>query len=191
MSSYTVLYLSGKNIRDDIFLRDLSASFSWNRPVLIIHDAVLSDDTAVRFQTKRISGHLSEALVANVPVSGDQRGFIQKIESRFQVREDLLRQWFQMAPVVVTNTLINTGERISAGQLLGDLKQQLLISEIVLFPDNPLSPLGVKGESILHIDRIKELDELYPEEENILKLAASLLPVRIRTAKEYSHDSKN
>ena len=191
MESLTLLYLSKKNVQDDIFLRDLSASFSWKRPVIILHDSQHTQLADVSFQTKRISGHLSEALVANVPVSGNQRGLLKQEGSRYSIREELLQQWFQMAPAVVTNALLESGGVAEMQQLMSDLKAQLSIQDLVFFPDNPLSPLGVMAERIESTDRIAELLKLYPEEEFILTLAGSLLPVQIRTARVYTHDSQN
>lgn len=191
MESLTLLFLSKKNVQDDIFLRDLSASFSWKRPVIVLHDSPHNAPADISFQTKRISGHLSEALVANVPVSGNQRGLLKQADSRYSIREELLQQWFRMAPAVVTNALLESGDVADLQQLMADLKVQLSIQNLVFFPDNPLSPLGVMAEKIESTDRIAELLKLYPEEQSILTLAGALLPVQIRTARVYSRDSQN
>lgn len=191
MESITLVYLSGKNVQDDIFLKDLSASFSWKRPVIIIHDSQHSEPADISFQTKRISGHLSEALVANVPVSGNQRGLLKLEGSKYSIRKDLLQQWFQMAPALVTNALLDSGGKADLMLLLSDLKEQLSVQELILFPDNPLSPLGAMAERIESKTRIAELLNLYPEEQNVLNLAEALLPVHIRTARVYTRDPQN
>lgn len=181
-----LMYLSPVNVRDDIFLKDLGAGKHWDEPVLLIHDAVSSEPSDVRFLTKRISGHLSEALVANIPVSGDQRQLLTLEQGIHTLRRDLLEQWFRMAPVVVVNTLMHPSGLASADRLLADLQRQWAFPETVLFPGNPLSPLGSSGEKLEEATRIRQLQELYPEESAVLELALNLLPVRITMAKTYS-----
>jgi hypothetical protein len=185
MESLTLLHLSIKNVQDDIFLKDLSSGFSWKQPVLLVHDSPYASPEDTRFLTKRISGHFSEALVANVAFSGDQRNLLQTENGVVNIRIDLMQQMYRMAPVLILNSLLANTGYIPAQTLTRGLKAQLNPAEIVLFPDNPLSPLASAMERLESADRVQQLLNLYPEESSVLTLASELLPVSIRKAKEY------
>jgi hypothetical protein len=185
MQDLILLHLSKKNVQDDIFLKDLSSAFSWKQPVLLVHDSPYASVEETRFLTKKISGHLSEALVTNIGVSGDQRSLLNLETEGLQIRMDLLEQWYRMAPVLVINSLMASKGYVPASELTRGLKARLNPREVILFPDNPLSPLASAKEAITSEDRINQLLNLYPEEQAVLTLAATLLPVSIRKAREY------
>lgn len=187
----TLIFLSQKNVRDDIFLKDFSAAFQWKAPVLIVHDTPFTQATDTLFLGKRISGFLSESMVTNIPVSAEQRNLLSRNAGRYEIREDLLQQWFRMSAALVLSIPVPESETSEIDHILQDLYQQISVREFILFPDNPLSPLGMTNELISEPDRLQTLMEIYPEEKEVLQRAVKLLPVRILTPKNYSRDPQN
>lgn len=180
-----IVFLSKYNVQDDIFLKDLSNNFKYQKPVLLVHDSPYSKPEDTGFLTKRISAHLSENMVANIPVSGHQRSIFQADTLRL----DLLNSWWKMSGTIVLNTLKKDGSAWSHDELLQKLKYALPEAEVDVFTRNPLSPLGSSGNRIQDPQQIHTWMNVYPEEKEVLELSLALLPVRILIPKQYTQNA--
>jgi hypothetical protein len=180
-----IVFLSKYNVQDDIFLKDLSKNFKYQEPVLLVHDSPYSKPEDTGFLTKRISAHLSESMIANIPVSGHQRNIFQADTLRL----DLLNSWWKMSGTIVLNTLMPDGSKWNHNELLLKLKQALPEAEVDVFTRNPLSPLGSSGARIQDPKQIQTWMEVYPEEREVLELSLEILPVRILIPKQYTQNA--
>ena len=176
-----IIFLSQQNVQDDIFLKDLSRNYSYNTSVLLVHDSPYTSAEDTSFLTKRISAHLSESMIANIPISGHQRNIFQD----GQLRIELLQSWWKLSNTIVLNTLLPDGNKWNAIELLQKIRQGLPNSALDIFTRNPLSPLGSSGAEIQSPEQIHSWLEVYPEEKEVLELSLSILPVRIRIPKQY------
>jgi len=186
-----LIYLSRKNVSDDIFLKDFSHNFRFLTPALVLYDSPFQSLTETCFIGKRISSFLSDQMIVNISVSGHQRNLLSLEGQVLSLRLDLIQNWWKTVPVVIMNT-VSANEKIENGSdIIRMLIQLLNPDHTVIFTDNPLSPLGASDEVYVDSSRLSGLMDIYPEEKTVLTLAQGLLPVSIRTPKVYSRDIKN
>ena len=90
-----IIYLASKAVLDEIFLRDLSKGIQkWKKKAIILHDQVKGPVSQTWFQTKRISSHLSEEMILNLPMSAKDLGLF-KLNPDLCLNYDKLENHFQ------------------------------------------------------------------------------------------------
>jgi hypothetical protein len=183
-----IYYLSEKNINDDIFLKDFSELISKNSKSIVLHSPA-GTESHTRFFTKKISGFLSESMVTNIPLSGDQRSVISENQGSIQIRLDFIQSLFNTLNCIVLNTLGVKNQNIvffTPIEIIQSLRNLGHSQPIILFPNNPLSPLGNSGELIESLPDFEKYSGIYEEETPMLEFALKASPAVFKKAKNYS-----
>lgn len=190
-----LVYLPETAARDKLFMRDLFAHLpKLSGKSLLLHYPGAVDPAVVRMVTKRIAANLSEQMLVNLAMSGDQRNLLTlSSEDKLNVRRDFIEQHLNQVDSLILNSLaLNArGETVllPPAIVLPALRDQLPIARSWLFPENPNSPLGTKPRDLGPGEDIEELLAPYPEEEATLRLAQQLAPCHIGAPRDLSHDS--
>jgi hypothetical protein len=170
-------FLSEDNLRNQAFIKDLVYHFRPAPGSILLHAPFGSvEDT--RFVSKRISAYLSEELVVNSILHGDQRKLIQLVDGQPVVRRDLIDASFQQCALLVMNALSADGP-VDVQALIGALRATYDISELVLFPASPKSALGAGRPQVQAPGDHSRLIAVYEEEAPVLDRALALAPATI------------
>ncbi len=177
-----LLFLSKANLADRLFVKDFVHNFQGKEKVLILHDVWPSLGETLTVM-KRISAMMSEAMVYNNAFAADQRGLVKMDEEgKYQIATEKIQASFQYVQALILSPVIQkaTGrEHAEVFPLLQALRYQLEAEEILLFPANPLSPLG-KNQPIITDQASKDqLLGIYDEEATTLERAYQLRPTRL------------
>lgn len=170
-------YLSEDNLRSQAFIKDLIYHFRPAPGSILLH-APFGSAEDTRFVSKRISAYLSEELVVNSILHGDQRRLIQAVEGRPEIRVDLLEAGFAQAALLILNALSEDGP-VDPIHLIQHMRTRLDITELVLFPSSPKSALGA-GRPVIEVpEDHARLQAVYEEETSVLNHALALAPATI------------
>lgn len=185
------LYFSEENIRDRAFVNDALKNYKLLRGHgIILHEGISTSLDDIRMFSKRLSGQLSEMLVPNLAVSGDQRNILTYIDNNLIIKTVVLEQLFQSVNCLIINALSVREKRTELSQIphvLKAFRQQIDIENMFFFPLNSMSPLGgIELERITSEEDYQNLIVAYPEEKKIIDLAYSVKPSIIASAKNYS-----
>ena len=174
-----LLYLSAENLRSTPFIKDLVWNYKQVGKSIILHDHFGSvADT--RFVTKRISALMSEEMITNNAISGDQRGIFQEGGQGVVVRKDFLEQALQNVSLLVMNAL---GAKEQGTTMLDPLAVALQLrsawdlEHIHVFPRNSRSPMVVSVRELHTAADLEPFRAVYEEESLTLANAQRLLPV--------------
>ena len=174
-----LLYLSAENLRSTPFIKDLVWNYKQVGRSIILHDHFGSvADT--RFVTKRISALMSEEMITNNAISGDQRGIFQEGDHGVLVRKDFLEQALQNVSLLVMNAL---GAKEQGTTMLDPLAVALQLrsawdlEHVHVFPRNSRSPMVVSVRELQTTADLEPLRAVYEEESLTLANAQRLLPV--------------
>lgn len=185
-----LLYLSETNLRDRLFIKDLIFNFKLKEKVLLLHDVFGDSIRDTRFVTKRISALLSENMVYNNAFSAEQRNlFAYEGEDQLIINTQLIAQLFQTVSLLILSPVIKKGDQVELAdpiQMIQAARHQLEANDLILFTDNPLSPLAKKGEYIEEKADQDRLMKIYDEEAAAIQLAYKLRPARIASPVNYS-----
>jgi hypothetical protein len=170
-------YLSEDNLRNDAFIRDLIYHFRPEKGSILLH-APFGTAADTHFVSKRISAYLSEELVVNSILHGNQRRLIQVQDGQVSVRKDLIEAAFQQCALIVMSALSEDGPADPL-QVIAVLRQHFAVDEVLLFPASPKSALGA-GRPHMHAaaDHAR-LIAVYEEEQAVLDRALHLAPATI------------
>lgn len=170
-------FLSEDNLRNPAFIKDLVYHFRPEKGSLLLH-AAFGSAADTHFVSKRISAFLSEELVVNSILHGDQRQLIQLRDGQPAVRRDLIDAGFQQCALLVLNALSADGP-VDPQALILALRATFDITEVVLFPTSPKSALGAGRQRILSNADLDRLLAIYEEEAPVLTRALALAPATI------------
>lgn len=155
----------------------------------MIHDTFGGTVKDTRFVTKRISALLSECMVYNNAFSADQRGLIKSGETGLSVNTELITQLFPPIQLLILGPVLKGPE----GPILADPLEMLAatrnafdIEEVILFTDNPMSPLAGKKEIVTGEADQSRLLQVYEEEATAINLAHQFRPAMIASPLNYS-----
>lgn len=183
-----LIYLSTANLQDRLFIKDFVHNLKTKTPMLILHEAFGGTLRDTTFVTKRISALLSECLVHNHAFSAAQRDFFYQKDGELQVAKEKIDPLFAHIHVVILGPIV----KVNGEEMLFDAKKMVLavknaynIEEVILFPDNPLSPLGSKKSSISSEEDLEKLLKLYEEEKAALQRGYEMRTARICTPVNY------
>lgn len=178
-----LIYLSEANLRNRLLIRDLVFNFKIKEKAIVLHASFNGTLRDTRFVTKRLSSLFSEAMVYNNAFSGDQRGFCSRnADGKLEVDVSRLEKLVAPINMVILGPLIEKkGETLllDAEEMIEPIRREAHISELLLFPDNPMSPLGGKNEVIEDEEGYKALYSVFEEEKEVLQRAWRQRPARI------------
>ncbi len=188
MQIQKLLYLSEENLRDRLFVKDIVHNFPQSEKILLLHEAFGEKVADTRFVTKRLSSYFSEQMVYNNAFSADQRNLISANSGGFQLNKELIYQLMEHIQLLILNPIISSenGPKLGSAQLIANfLRTQLTIEKLILFPENPLSPLATKQPTIMTEQDFAYWKPLYEEEEKTLRKALHLAPAQIVSPSTY------
>ncbi|MCI4666918.1 MAG: hypothetical protein MRZ79_02075 [Bacteroidia bacterium] len=189
-----LIYLSEANLQDRLLIRDLVFNLKIKEKALLVHSSFNGTLRDTRFVTKRLSSLFSEAMVYNNAFSGDQRNFCFRDEKGvLRVDKDRLERLIAPIQLIILGPLIMEDGKavlLESEELLAAIRSEMEISELFLFPDNPLSPLGPKAAVIEDEEGYNALAKVFEEEEDSLKRALKHRPARIILPQYLNPESK-
>ncbi len=177
-----LLYLSKANLSDKVLMHELAHYFDKASPALIIHEAFGEKVEDTFFVTKRLSSILGEALIVNVPHSGERMGLFSRRENKIIVDAEIILKLRKNANVIITNTLIQGDEKtehVAPEEVLTALIQTHNFSGHYVFPANSRSPLGMENVQLENPMDYDRLLSLFDEEKAMLDIALKLCPAII------------
>ncbi|MCS7085244.1 MAG: hypothetical protein RMM53_02130 [Bacteroidia bacterium] len=180
-----------RQLEDRTFMRDFYANvgfFFRGGKGLLIHGANDPSPSSLGMLSKKIGAALSEEMIVNAAFSGFQRQMLVARPNGPEIRVSILEDLFKTLDVVVLNTLADSNiagnptrylepdENLVAA-LVAQLEQAFGSVRTLLFPENPLSPLGAMQPSLLNrpADCERRI-EIFPEEAKVLRIAQRALP---------------
>ncbi|MEM6343224.1 MAG: hypothetical protein AAF927_05070 [Bacteroidota bacterium] len=185
-----LLYLTEVNLRDRLFVRDMIHNFKLAEKAILIHDTFGGTVSDTRFVTKRLSALMSETMIYNNAFSGDQRNFFSRNEAGLlQLNVSLVEKLLSPLQVLILGPVIaEEGKAVLADpiEMVQLVRNELEISETIVFTANPMSPLGAKQLTIDTSEDVTEWLKSYEEEKASLELAHELRPARIASPMTYS-----
>jgi len=181
-----VLFLQEISFKNDYFLKNLADQLAnLNHKFLIFHEPVLDKKTETWFYTKRISAKLSESMVGNLPFCADTKSLFQNHDNRIIPNNDLFHKHFKSINVLVINNLFQN-EFLDFSFFLQNIQDSLEINRIILFNQNPLSPLAAKEPVFIeNLENIDYYKNIYPEEQKTFHWSERILPVYIANPQSF------
>jgi hypothetical protein len=187
-----LIYLTQANLRDNLFVRDLVHNFKYplSTKVLMLHEPFGETLRDTRFVTKRISTLFSETMTYNNAFMAGQRGLMrQQPDGTYAANVPLIEQLLAPINLLILGPIVvgAQGEvHADALALFAAARSSLPIDEVLLFPSNPMSPLGRK-RPLVDTDAVAdELVEVYEEETAAIRLAQRLRPAVLASPVNYA-----
>lgn len=183
-----LIYISQANFKDRLFLKDLVHNFKSESKAILVHDTYGDRVPETRFVTKRLSALFSEAMVYNRAFSADQRNLFAFEGEQLVMNREKIDALLDTVSLLVIGPVIKKGETSQLADpfaMLQVLRESYSTDELILFTENPMSPLATKG---LRIESAQEVDKLlkaYEEEQKSLESALRLAPARILSPSNY------
>ena len=185
-----LLYLSEQNLRDRFFIQDFVFNYKFKEETLLFHAPFGETLRETRFVTKRLSSLLSEAMVYNNFLMGDQRDcFAMQEDGSLQINEAPIRELLYTAKLLLIGPIVKQNGAASMGdplQMLQLARETFDAEETFLFPTKSKSPLAAKKPTIEDRAEVDRLLTIYEEESDTLELAYQLRPVRLASPVNYS-----
>ncbi len=184
-----LIYLSLANLKDRLFIRDFVNNFKFQTPTLILHEPFGAKIEDSVFVTKRISALLSESMVHNHAFAASQRDFFYYENESLTASQSKIEKLLSPIPLMILGPVVKKDGLeipVSGKEMVYAAKKSLAIEEVILFSDNPLSPLGNARNVIGDVSDFNALLSLYEEEKASLETALILSPSRICTPRNYS-----
>ena len=176
-------FLTESNLRDRLFVQQYVHAFKPESKVLIVVDHFGGTLRDSRFVTKRLSTLMSEQMVYNNAFSGDQREMVRlDEEGEFVLRKEFIAGLIDPLQALLIGAVASTSEGpqlVGGSKLAGALRDAFEIEHLVVFPNNPMSPLSLKQRIISSRSDIEDLLGAYEEEKEALELAARLAPATL------------
>ena len=189
-----LLYINADNLRNANFIKELVWNFKETGKAIVLHDH-FGGMADTRFVTKRISALMSEEMIVNNPLSGDQRKIVQQIDGKIAINSDFLNKTFEKINLIVLNPIAVSNDLSIAADALEvakAIRSAFGLEEIYVFPANLRSPLSTERR-VLGLDAVAELEKLrivYEEEAVALDAAKALLPVVLASPSKFRETQK-
>ena len=182
-----LIFLSHSNLRDRNFVTDLVHHFKTQEKVLLLHDHY-GNVSDTRFVSKRLSALLSEAMVVNNVLSGDQRNIITVENEEISIRGDFLSGLLETVQLIILNPIAKSGDKIflpNPEKVLRAIRETLSTEETIFFPDNTLSPMTQSKSTIESKEEYDRLIGVYEEEKPTLDRALAFAPAAIASPSNF------
>jgi hypothetical protein len=187
--THNLLYLTEHSLNDRLFMREFFAKMTqMPGKTLLVHGTSLTDIAQIRFLSKRVSAHLSESMVSNSPISGDQRKFIKVGGQKVTVRASLLHDLFAVVDCIVLNTVATNGFEsviIPTEQLLVGLRETIPFDYCITFPLHSSSALGAPPKLLSNEAERQQLLAAYDEESTAIETAYLMKPCFLALPKNF------
>lgn len=185
-----LIYLSEANLRDRLFVRDLVFNYKTQEKALLLHASFGGTVSDTRFVTKRLSALYSEAMVYNNAFPAGQRNFFQHTaEGQLKVDTERIQGLLQTIQMLIISPIMpdasGNDELVDPLQLLQAARYAFGVEEVLVFPDNPMSPLASKKPLINEAAEVERLRAVYEEESSSLERALQLRPARLVSPQNY------
>lgn len=188
----TLVYLPGALFEDRVALREIVTNYhKLAGRTLLVHTGTNGSHEKTAFQTKRLSGALSEEMVPNTAFSGYQRSFLRQRGEAYLVRHDLLQEIYRLVDCVVLNNLSLGPDGIHAADpavLLPYLRDQIDCIDCRVFTHNPRSALAAEPRAVACDADLARLIPAFEEERNTLELASRLRPAWVVSSRNFHHE---
>lgn len=186
-----LIYVSEANLRDRLFVKDLVFNYKSDEKALLIHAAFGGTVADTRFVTKRLSALFSEAMVYNNAFPAGQRDFFKESSAGvFTVETDRIETLLAPIQMIIFSPIMTTSSGgdglVDPFLLLQAARYAFGIEEILVFPDNPMSPLASQKPLIAATDDLEKWVGIYEEEQAALQRALTLRPARLVSPQNYS-----
>lgn len=185
-----LLYLTESNLRDRLFIKDLVFNYKLKEKAILIHDSFGETVRDTRFVTKRISALLSENMVYNNAFSAEQRDmFYLDPNGEMEINTEKILGLLSPIQLLILGPVIKqAGESVLADplQMVEICRTQMEIDEVIVFTENPLSPLGTKNIVLNEREEVDRLAKIYDEEAQALELAWQLRPARLSSPNNFA-----
>ncbi len=185
-----LIYLSEANLKDRLSIQNFVFNFRLKEKAILIHACFGGTVQDTRFVTKRLSSLLSEAMVYNNAFSADQRNYFYLEGGEMKVKKAALEKLLQSIQLLVIGPVIQNeaGEAVLADpmRMLETIRAAFQPEELLLFVDNPMSPLGAKKAHVESEADIAPFLKVYEEEKPALARALRLAPARLASPSNYS-----
>ncbi len=183
-----LLIFNEANLRRTPFIKQFVSEFHQFKDKTILLHAPFGKPRDTFFVTKRISSLLSEVLVVNMALSGDQKGLLNREAGELKVDVNQITHKFKTLQMVVMNTIVGgtDGEMASVAEVAQLLRQELPIEETLVFYTNSMSPVAAEKKLVEGNDDIADLLKVYDEEAPALEQAASLAPAWLVSASNFA-----
>lgn len=180
-----LFYFSQENLKNSLFIKEFVSAYHQVKGKALLVHAPFGSLPDTRFVTKRISSVLSEVLIVNNSISGDQKKVLQvSPDGSLDLRRSVLDRQFQMVDLVVMNPIAQGPEGpilVDGLELVRLLRTTFETGAPVLFTRNTKSPLTRESVEVEQATDIAPLLELYEEEKTALENALALAPAVIST----------
>ncbi len=175
-----LFYFTSDNLRNSFFIKEfVSAYYKVEGKAILVH-APFNSMHDTRFVTKRISSLLSDVLVVNNAISGDQKRILSlEGKENILVRKGELQRQLKMVDLLVMNTIAADDKEpiwINSLRLVQKLQEVFQVETPMLFTKNSKSPLAQEYVRINQAKDIESLLAVYEEERIALEHAAALAP---------------
>jgi hypothetical protein len=185
-----LIYLAEANLKDRLTIQNFVFNFKIKEKTLLIHDSFGGTVKDTRFVTKRISSLLSEAMVYNNAFSADQRDLFFMENGELKLKKASIEKLLNVVPLLVLGPVIKNeaGEPVLADgqEMIEVARQAFQPDELLVFVDNPMSPLGSKRALIEAEADIEPFLKVYEEEKSAMERALKLAPARLVAPGNYS-----
>lgn len=185
-----LIYLSEANLKDRLTIQNFVFNFKIKEKTLIIHDSFGGTVKDTRFVTKRLSSLLSEAMVYNNSFSADQRDFFYRENGALRLKQASIEKLLNVVPLLVLGPVVKneSGESIlaDAQEMIEVARKAFQPDELLVFVDNPMSPLGNKKILVETAADIEPFLKVYEEEKPAMERALKLAPARLLAPGNYS-----
>ncbi|WNJ21436.1 hypothetical protein [Pontibacter sp. G13] len=184
-----LLFLSEVNLRDQLFVKDLVHNFKFEDKVLLLHDTFGGTVRDTRFVTKRLSSLLSECMVYNNAFSADQRDFCKMTPDGLKFHAERIDQQLTHIQMLILGPVIageNAPQLADPFAMVHAARVQFAPDEVIVFTDNPMSPLAQKKEIIQSQSDVDRLLPAFEEEKHSLELALEFCPATLASPVNYA-----
>lgn len=185
-----LLFLSEANLKDRLFIQDFVHNFKFKEKAIVFHAPFGKTLRDTRFVTKRISSLLSETMVYNNFLMGDQRDcFRLDAQGVMTINTKPIDELLYTAQLLIMGPIVKAEEGTQIGDAIHMLevaRSAYEVDEILLFPKHDKSPLAAKKTLIDTREEVDRLLKIYEEETESLELAYRLRPARLVSPVNYS-----
>lgn len=180
-----LFYFTEDNLKNDLFIKEFASAYHKVQGKAILVHAPFGSLHDTRFVTKRISSVLSEVMIVNNPISGDQKRILSvSPDGQIQIRAAELDRQLTMVNLLVLNPIAQSSEGpvlVDSIALTEQLRKTFQAEPLTLFTRNSKSPLAKEEVQVKSKEDVASLLTIYEEESAALNGAVELAPAIIST----------
>lgn len=194
MDELHLLYIPGDALRDRVFVRDFALGLpKLAGKAIVLHGTVADSPETAWFITKKLSDHLGEQMLPNVPVPPAQQPLL-RLEADGDLVFDLSRARRLLNPVqalVLSCVSIDPEGALHFRpdeEVLAAVRAALPKSPVQVFPANPMAAVAANGPLVNSDIDATQLKAVYPENRADIDLALIAAPARLTLARDLGRE---